>query len=219
MGQQSVITRQEAIDRELTRFFTGVPCRHGHVAERLVSSLRCCECHRLRKQQLRIENPAKYQEKTKAKYHSDPSRFREYRKRDYIKNRELRKEARRAHYAANQESSRATSNLWKSRNKAHQVAYRAKWYALNIDKELAANAVRRAGLALACPKWVSKKDLLAIYKKCRELSRTCKIKYHVDHIVPLKGKIVCGLHVPWNLQIILASENLKKKNKFPHAGY
>lgn len=52
------------------------------------------------------------------------------------------------------------------------------------------------------------------YTMAKWLSFTCFVPYHVDHIVPLQHKKVCGLHVPANLAIITASKNHSKGNKF-----
>ena len=52
-----------------------------------------------------------------------------------------------------------------------------------------------------------------LYVQARRLTKITGERYVVDHIVPLRGDEVCGLHVPWNLRVITQEENLKKSNK------
>lgn len=69
----------------------------------------------------------------------------------------------------------------------------------------------------ATPKWLTESQLEEIqskYSHAKECEMLSGDKYHVDHIIPLRGKLVCGLHVPWNLQILPADINISKSNKF-----
>jgi len=52
-----------------------------------------------------------------------------------------------------------------------------------------------------------------LYIQARKLTKIAGVRYVVDHIVPLRSEVVCGLHVPWNLRVITQEENLKKSNK------
>lgn len=86
----------------------------------------------------------------------------------------------------------------------------------NPQKFAALNAKRRAAKIKATPKWLTDKDFLEIeelYICAKAFQIYTGQEYHVDHIIPLQGKNVCGLHVPWNLQLITAKENLAKSNK------
>jgi hypothetical protein len=86
----------------------------------------------------------------------------------------------------------------------------------NAGKVNAATAKRRAAKLLATPKWLTPeqaKQIEAFYVLAKELESITGIKHHVDHIVSLQGANVLGLHVPWNLQVIKAEDNIRKGNR------
>ncbi len=84
------------------------------------------------------------------------------------------------------------------------------------------NKIRKAAMVkrnrVAKPKWLSAKQMKAIheiYRDMRTRNRLAgKIEYHVDHVVPLNGETVCGLHVPWNLEVVKAKDNIAKSNTY-----
>lgn len=79
------------------------------------------------------------------------------------------------------------------------------------------NSKREDALKNATPKWLTKAHLQAIkavYVLSKNMSESTGEDHHVDHIVPLCGKAVCGLHVPWNLRVITAKENMAKHARF-----
>jgi len=81
------------------------------------------------------------------------------------------------------------------------------WRDKNPGKQKAKDAKRRATKLKATPIWT---DLIVIVK----IYENCPLDKSVDHIVPLKGENVSGLHVPWNLQYLTPRENSQKSNKF-----
>jgi hypothetical protein len=88
------------------------------------------------------------------------------------------------------------------------------WALKYPEKVLEQSARKRATKLLRMPAWSNKEELKTIYKIAQRKSNIEGRKYHVDHIIPLRGKLVSGLHIPSNLQVILESENLAKSNQF-----
>lgn len=107
---------------------------------------------------------------------------------------------------ANKERVNAKSKRWRERNAEHCKAYKSAEKKRNRAYYTALQAERRAAQHRATPTWVVRDELLAVYK-------ACPAGYEVDHIVPLLGKSVCGLHVPWNLQITPKTKNRSKGNR------
>lgn len=194
-----LISLHDAKAEGLKRYFTGKPCRYGHVSERFVSNAGCLECNAVKK----------------AVWNSN--------------NKERNAERKRIRYAENSEHVRAVKKAWNKANPEGQKARSRRWYEANKDKANEATARwRKNNLATACaaqarrrmrkigqtPLWADHKSIRQIYKEARRLTQETGQQYHVDHIVPLQSDLVCGLHVESNLQLLPGLFNRAKGNRF-----
>lgn len=138
-------------------------------------------------------------------------------------NQEMIAAQKRAWYESNLERCRAKYEAERGKYQARYKENREKiskrnqaWQKSNHDKKNAITAKRRARKLKAIPEWMTKRDFAAIeewYRIAKDLQWLSEEPLQVDHIIPLQGKEVCGLHVPWNLQVLPASENFSKGNR------
>lgn len=128
----------------------------------------------------------------------------------------------RRYYENNREKIIQAAKKYNANNKEKVAKRKALWVKQNYNRVAAASAARRAIKLKAQPAWLTpeqQRQIDAMFTLRDKLKEATGIKYHVDHIVPLtakrriKGKykhVACGLHVPWNLQVIPAKQNLSK---------
>lgn len=174
-----IIGRKEALNAGLPHYFTGKPCKSGHVAPRYARNGTCHECRRIAALSRHYANPEYSAEKSKRFHQRNP---------DYADR--------------NRERINAVSRDYIKRNRAKYNMY---------------SAERRARLRQAIPPWFSDADRAEIakqYKAARVLTEKTGIPHEVDHIAPLAGKNICGLHVAKNLRIVPAAVNKRKSNTF-----
>jgi hypothetical protein len=135
-------------------------------------------------------------------------------------NRERKAATNAAWYVANKEQINASNAAWRAANKEKFAATQAAYYANNTADYAARGRVRRQHISKhAMPAWLTeqhKQQMNAVYAEARRITEETGVLHTVDHIWPLKGKNSCGLHAPWNLQILTGSENDAKCNKEPH---
>ena len=108
----------------------------------------------------------------------------------------------------------ASTLAWQEKNRAKVLAASARFRAANRDKGRAHAAAREALKACATPSWANDFIIEEAYALAQLRTKVMGFKWHVDHIVPLKSPLVCGLHTHDNLQVIPAAENHKKSNKY-----
>ena len=109
------------------------------------------------------------------------------------------------------------SSIWKTKNKELVSNYNKLYKSLNRPRMTSIQRKRELSKINRTPNWLTDFDHLkinCIYQVAAMRTRESGMKWHVDHIIPLQGKIVSGLHVPSNLRIIPASENMRKNNLY-----
>lgn len=165
------ITRKDAVAKGLPRYFTGIACSKGHVAERYTKNETCCECANATANATKAKDRKKYVQ---------------------------------------------SSVEWARRNPDKAYLYQKISLARRPGHRNLLTANYRTAKDSRMPKWLNQgqmAEMRGIYEFCAAF-RKIGLDYHVDHIVPLRGDTVSGLHVPWNLQVIPGEENVRKGNSF-----
>jgi len=188
--------RQVALKTGKTRYFTGIACPRGHRSERMVSTRACCECAMEKKHAWIAANPEKVNAQKRA-----------WRNANIEKARALNLANQKLH----RDSANARNRKWLAANREQSNAASRSWAVRNPDKVAARMAKRRSSRLHQTPKWADLQAIAIIYRAASVI-RTTGFNVHVDHVFPLQGKSVRGLHVHNNLQIMRANANQSKSN-------
>jgi len=154
--------------------------------------------------------------KSKSYYEANKEKILAQKKEYHKANKEKIRAQRKEYLKANREKVLAQKKEYRKLNKEKVALQQKSWNDSNRDKKTALEAKRRAAKLSATPHWLTDsmlEEISSFYWLAKDLRLINGEPYHVDHIVPLLGGNVCGLHVPWNLQVLPADINISKSNK------
>ena len=229
-----IISRKDAKAQGLKHYFTGKPCKHGHINIRYVSSYRCVKCCDEYNKEYYKEYYENNRERIKEYYENNKEYYKEY----YENNRERIKEYNKEYRENNKERIKEYKKEYRENNKERIKEYkkeyrennkeRIKEYYENNKERIKEcikeyrennkeqfnrrNARRRAKKLNATPTWANKDKIALVYEGATFLTEHGS-PTHVDHIYPLQADWVCGLHVHENLMEIPARDNITKGNR------
>lgn len=121
--------------------------------------------------------------------------------------------ARRDAYAVRAEAEAARRKRWRTENRETHLAGLKKWRESNRSARAALQAKRRTVHQKATPAWANLDAVVAFYVLAEARTKSTGVPHEVDHIEPLQGKHVCGLHNEFNLRVVPASVNRSKGNR------
>lgn len=133
------------------------------------------------------------------------------------KNPETRKRKDAERHAKIKEKDNARAREWVKNNPERKKEADKRYYKENYAKVIATVRKYDAKKLRATPTWLTIEDykrIALIYEEAIYLTQQTGIKHHVDHDLPLQGKNICGLHIPENLKIMPATDNIKKSNHY-----
>jgi hypothetical protein len=203
------MNRKDAIHAGLITYFTGTPCKHGHVADRYVNNWTCVVCAAIRSANS-AGNKAKWRAENKAYRWEKAKEYRALNSKAVADKHKRWREA-------NPEKCAATQLIWQQSNREKVNAYSREWRNNNRHVMNDLKAKRRADTLARTPKWLSSDEkwmLREVYALAALRAKTTGLPWHVDHIIPLRGEKVSGLHTPYNLQVILAAANIQKGARY-----
>jgi hypothetical protein len=177
------LSRPEAIASGSRWYFTGKPCKRGHIAKRQTNNKGCSECQKAAY--------ARWESKNLATRSAEKCRRR----------------------AANPERSNEIQRNSRLRNPEGIRASRRRYYLANRADFIANSKARKAAQANRTPIWSDLSACRAFYVMAARATACTGIRFSVDHVIPLRGRRVSGLHVPDNLRVMPLRANIAKGNR------
>lgn len=198
-------------------YFTGRPCKRGHIEPRYASGGACVECANLRAGIRYKENRDTILSAARAQYKGAPAvKIRRVTQRRAADPEKAKRE-KRAEYRRHKPSYIKRAAKWAKTNPDKMRIFRLHWVKNNPDAAYQVCVDRRFRLNQRSPEWLTESDrelIRDVYAEARQVSKDTGVPHQVDHIIPIRGKLVSGLHVPGNLQVLTAFSNQSKGNRF-----